>query len=978
MRIAVFDTNWTYTLDTPYELPLGGTQSAIAYFLEEMRIRNHDCYLFNNREKYEVIRGVHHIPSRNSINTIKQNKLQFDIIIVSCLPSDLFDLKLNLNSPNTIYALWTGHDVDQVPSKMLKEERYCDAVDLFIFVSNWQRERYIQTYGINFQKTIILRNGIGKPFEKYLDKPIMKHKNSMTYCSIPWRGLDLLVPIFKQIKEKYEDARLEIFSGLNIYQQKDDNKYDEFKNMSGVTHNYGIGQEKLAEELFNIEYLTYPNTFQETSCITALQAMACGCIVITSNLGALRETMNNLNEYVDINIYNFDQNEYVKSFIIKLEKYMNMDDNLIKIFVERNREHIKKNYTWSIICSKFENDYELFNRNHKVFLENYRNYLISGIKGIEQQKWLETIQLFNQISFFPNLSEYYVIKSNYGVGLYNLGNLELAKKNFKIARQLKNDFNVTKNLALLENSRDDIIKFIKYGRQALEFEFNVLLANLLAEKYELIGNYHDAIGLYEAILQVDPYNINCLNNLGNLKLLMISQVDDFDKCVDETYEKSLSRCVSINDHRRRELVLSNIIFNNLYNWKLSDEEIFKRSCRWYEYFPRDDNLLNIVNKLDRTKLSNNSSESKKIRIGYISCDFLTHPVGYMFHSILKNHNTNDFEIFCYDCALLSRTQNDEISKKLRSYNNASWYNLENKSDEEVLTKMIDDNLDILVDMMGHTRNTRMNILSYKPARIIISYFAYPGTNGLESIDYKFTDKYATPPECQKYYKEKLYCLPNGFQCYTPPQELEAVKNYNHWAPDSKYKINLCCFNNPTKLSIPTIETFVEILKKLPEAKLILRYCYYKSSFYKESIIKLFVDRGIDRERLDVGYDQLVDSLKLYNNIDIALDPFPYNGGTISSEALYMNTPIITLEGSTYVSRVGVSLLSNLGFQKYIAKTRDEYVDKVVTLARNEKELKFLHQYIRIRMMKSDLANSVAFTTNIENAYRDIASKYESK
>jgi predicted O-linked N-acetylglucosamine transferase (SPINDLY family) len=267
--------------------------------------------------------------------------------------------------------------------------------------------------------------------------------------------------------------------------------------------------------------------------------------------------------------------------------------------------------------------------------------------------------------------------------------------------------------------------------------------------------------------------------------------------------------------------------------------------------------------------------------------------------------------------------------------------------------------------MGHTRNTRMNILQYKPAKIQISYFAYPSTNGLKEIDYRFTDKYASPPETQKYFVEKFYYLPNGFQCYTPPINIDSVKNYNR---DSKYNIHLCCFNNPTKLSIPTIDTFCKVLKSLPNSKLFLRYCYYKSSYYKASILKLFTDRGIEKDRIDIGYEQIINALKMYDNIDIALDPFPYNGGTVSSESIYMNTPLITLEGTNYVSRVGVSLLSNLGLEKYIAKTTDEYVQKVVNLANNEDELKLLHQTLRIRMLKSDLANSVSFTKNVENAY----------
>jgi predicted O-linked N-acetylglucosamine transferase (SPINDLY family) len=432
-------------------------------------------------------------------------------------------------------------------------------------------------------------------------------------------------------------------------------------------------------------------------------------------------------------------------------------------------------------------------------------------------------------------------------------------------------------------------------------------------------------------------------------------------------KKSLELCIKLNEPRKKELVLSNIIFNNLYNWKLSDEEVFTRSCIWYKYFPKESALLEVANKLNRNKVS-----KSKIRVGYISCDFITHPVGFMFNSIIKNHNTDLFEIYCYDCCDTGKNIGDALSKTLREYNNAKWYDICNTSDKDALEIIVNDDLDILVDMMGHTRNTRMNLLQYKPARILISYFAYPGTNGLNEIDYRFTDKYASPIESQKYFVEKFYYLPNGFQCYTPPINVESIKNYTR----DKYTIHLCCFNNPTKLSIPTIDTFCTILRRLPEAKLFLRYCYYKSSFYKSTIIKLFLDRGIEKDRIDIGCEPIIEALALYNKMDIVLDPFPYNGGTISSEAIYMNTPIITLAGTTYYSRVGVSLLSNLGLEKYIANTIDEYIDKVVELANNPSELKVLHQILRLKMLNSDLANSVSFTKNIEHAYQDMVLQYK--
>ena len=967
MIIGVFDSGWKYTLDTPYNEPLGGTQSAICFFLEQMNIRGHKTYLFNKIDQIKTIRGVTHIPAESYHNYIQNHNLNFDVILVSCIPQELAMIKITLANSKTLYGLWTGHDTDQEPSKQFAFDKLKELVDIYVFVSNWQKNRYIIEYKIDESKCIVLRNGIAKTFEPFLNKPTNKKTNSMTYCSIPWRGLKLLIPIFNQVKKDFPDSTLKIFSGMNIYQQQDDgSNYELFKNMDGVDFNQGVSQVKLAEELSHIEYLTYPNIFQETSCITALQAMSCGCLIVTSDFGALKETMGGLNTYIE-NPNNLET--YLKEYVLKLEDLMNKSEEEKEELRNKNKDYIKNNYTYDIICSKFEKDINEIQLKYNKFMLSYNEKLQKALEYYTSNNFINSIQILNELNYFANINDYYIVVTNLGLSFYNLKQFNMAKRFLNIAANIKDDFANNKNLSLIELELGDLEKFIQYGKKALNFKFDTFLATLIAQNLELMGNYHESMGMYNSIIKLEPDNISAYNNIGNLHLMMISDDQDFDLTVQKTYYKALELSLKNNDQRKVELINSNIVFNNLYNWKLSEDEIFNRSCQWTMHMNKKDELNQIVSKLVRDKIV--LSENRKIRIGYMSCDFMTHPVGYMFESILKNHNTDLFEIYCYDHCDPVKNSNDPISLRLRSYDNAKWYQIFNKSDDELLKLLVNDDLDILVDMMGHTRNNRLYVLWYKPARIMVSYFAYPGTNGMNEFDWKFTDKYATPKHCQKYYKEKLYYLPGGFQCYTPPIDIESSKNYTR----DKYKINLCCFNNPTKLSKPTLQTFCEILKKLPNSKLYLRYCYYKSSYLKSIILKHFKDNGIDEDRIDIDHTTPVEALKLYNIMDIVLDPFPYNGGTISSEAIYMNTPLVTLEGKSYVSRVGVSLLSNLGLEKYIAKTIDEYIDIVVKLASNTSELRLLHQTLRLRMMNSDLANSASFTINIENGYEDMIKEY---
>ena len=808
MKIAIFDNSFEYNIETPYKEPLGGTQSAVCYFLEELALCNNEVYLLNNNKNHgEMIRNVKHIKFSEGINYIKENNIELDIIIVVSLIQEVFKIKYTLNNDKSIYCLWLHHDVNQAASQTLKDDKAKNCVDLFMFVSEWQRKRYIEKFNINYKKTYILKNGIGKPFEKFLNIKNEKKQKSLSYCSIPWRGLELLPDIYKSIKEYDNEASLNIYAGMNIYQQEETDTYKKkFENMENVNYNYGVSQTILAEELSKIDILTYPNIFPETSCITVLQAMAVGCIIITSDLGALKETMGGFNECININEYDFNRSEYILKFIEKLKDYFIMDNNFKNKLREYNKEYIKKNYLWSNIAQGFLNDISETITNKTNYVNNiHTNTLNEFIKNFNESKWKECLVISNNINNYRTLSEYYIIQLNVAICYYKIDLFNEAKKLFKQCLELNNDYNVNKNIALMELQRNDIKKFIKYGREAIIHEFDIELCNLLAEKYELLGMYNDAIAMYETIIKMDTNNINSLNNLGNLYLLCISQIENIDEIVNKLYYKALHLCNNNSENiRKKELILSNVIFNNLYNWKLSDAEIFTRSCIWYDYFPKEAILLDTVKYFDRKNFNS------KLKIGYIACDFITHPVGFMFNSILKNHNINEFDIFCYDCVDTGRKINDPITLELREYKNAQWRDLTGLSDAECLKIISNDNLDILVDMMGHTRNTRMNVLQYKPARVQISYFAYPSTNGLKEIDYRFTDNYATPPECDKYFVEKLYRLPNGFQCYTPPIKIDAIKNYEN---RGDFKIHLCCFNNPTKLSIPTIDTFCNILKK---------------------------------------------------------------------------------------------------------------------------------------------------------------------
>jgi tetratricopeptide (TPR) repeat protein len=242
--------------------------------------------------------------------------------------------------------------------------------------------------------------------------------------------------------------------------------------------------------------------------------MACGCLIVTSDLGALKETMGGLNDYVDINIYNFDKVSYVSKFVSVMRGLMNLDPKIKDKLREYNRNYIKQNYLWSVICQKFEQDIIIILLSYRKYLETeHKTFLSDMIKNFTETKMKECFINLSQIKFYPNINEYCIVKLNAGVCNFQFGKTDIAKKCFKTCLQLRNDYNINKNIALLELQANNLNKFVKYARQALSLEFEIELANLLAEKYEMLGLYNDAIGLYETIIFLDPNNVNSFNNL---------------------------------------------------------------------------------------------------------------------------------------------------------------------------------------------------------------------------------------------------------------------------------------------------------------------------------------------------------------------------------------------------------------------------------------------------------------------------------
>jgi predicted O-linked N-acetylglucosamine transferase (SPINDLY family) len=359
---------------------------------------------------------------------------------------------------------------------------------------------------------------------------------------------------------------------------------------------------------------------------------------------------------------------------------------------------------------------------------------------------------------------------------------------------------------------------------------------------------------------------------------------------------------------------------------------------------------------------NNCVPGRPLRIGYLSADMRRHSVAYFLKPLLAHHDHSRFAIYCY--ANVARP--DTVTTELKQLSN-HWRDITASNTEQAVRQIMKDGIDILVDLTGHMINNRLDILAKQAAPIQISWLGYPNTTGLPTIHYRLTDAIADPPgDSDPFYTEQLIRQP-VFLCYEPPDLNIPI------APPPSLKngyITFGSFNNPAKINSDVITAWASILRLTPHSRLLLKGLLLGDKDTRERYTALFAAHGINRERLDlIAYkESTTEHLNLYNDIDICLDTFPYNGTTTTFEALWMGLPVIVLRGDRHASRVGASILTHIGLPEFIAPSPKDYTLTAAQLARDPATLRDLRQDMRPRLLKSPFCQAHTFTGQLEATY----------
>jgi protein O-GlcNAc transferase len=466
--------------------------------------------------------------------------------------------------------------------------------------------------------------------------------------------------------------------------------------------------------------------------------------------------------------------------------------------------------------------------------------------------------------------------------------------------------------------------------------------NNLGNLFQAEGRLSDAKHHFEEALRFQPDSVSAHNNVGNL-LLSLGRIDDAIEC----FRHALALRPDY------AMAYSNILL------ALNSHEGYDPPALLIEHreFGR-----RFADHLPAIKFSKrNLKRGERLRIGYLSADFRSHSVAFFLDRILEHHDRSRFLVTCYSNVV----QPDAMTQRMRRHVE-QWRDIFTLKDDEAAQLIARDQIDILIDLGGHTERSRLLLLGRRPAPVQVSYLGYPNTTGMTQADYLITDSRIAPDDADRAYVEKVIRLPDSFFCYFGPEIGVSV------APPpvlSKGHITFGVLTNWVKVRPAMMELWVKILAREEGSRIILKANSLRDEHLANEVRSFFVSRGIAAERIEIhGWTDFLAYMQLMSEIDIGLDTFPFNGHTTTCHQLWMGVPVVTRVGETHASRMGLSVLSSLGLQDMAARTADEYVDIAVALAGKPEKLKDLRSAMRDRWKTSGLLDGVRFTRNLEQAY----------
>jgi predicted O-linked N-acetylglucosamine transferase (SPINDLY family) len=395
---------------------------------------------------------------------------------------------------------------------------------------------------------------------------------------------------------------------------------------------------------------------------------------------------------------------------------------------------------------------------------------------------------------------------------------------------------------------------------------------------------------------------------------------------------------------------------------LTRQELFEEHRRWGA--AHEEALRHTWRPFTQTR-----DEKRRLRVGYVSPDFRHHAVAFFIEGVLRNHDHENFEIHAFD---VSTAPEDATTARLRTHCD-HWHRLGKLNDDDTSEVIRRHEIDILVDLSGHTAHNRLLVFARRSAPVQVTWFGYMNTTGLSSIDYRLTDAWLDPPgESDAFYTETLFRLPTA-ACFQPDSDSPDVSS----APVVRNGFfTLASLNQWTKVTPATKDMWSRILLQVPSARLLVVALGGDDPEVRNAVVDEFLARGVSYDRVKVrGYRPLRHFLASLAEVDFALDPFPYGGGTTTLHAAWMGVPTVALQTASELGRCTPGILAALGLYELVSSDPEQYIAIATALANDPSRIQQYRVQLRDRFRRSALMDAMPLTRSVEAAYRSIWTDY---
>ncbi|MBI3375956.1 MAG: tetratricopeptide repeat protein [Betaproteobacteria bacterium] len=575
--------------------------------------------------------------------------------------------------------------------------------------------------------------------------------------------------------------------------------------------------------------------------------------------------------------------------------------------------------------------------------------------------------------------DYHEAYNNLGAVLAALGRIAEAEASYRRALILDPDYhmahgnlaNALQALGRFSEAEASYLRAIELRPDLHEAHYN--LGNAL----QALGRSSEAQASYRRAIALKPGFHEAHNNLGNA----LQTLGRFSEA-----EASFRRALALRpDYSEAHSNLGNVLHDlgRLAEAEASYRQALKLKPDFHEAYS---NLIFSLNylpgqtaatvRVDAGKYGElvaakaraystwlvTTNRSRRMRIGLVSGDLGSHPVTYFLEGFLSELSREQIELYAYET--MART--DAVSERIKLLF-AAWRPIIGMSDEQLARRIHADAIDVLVDLSGHTAHNRLPVFAWKPAPVQVTWLGYCESTGVPGMDYILGDPYCTPADEAAHYSETIWRLPETNCCFTPPAiplqvaPLPALRNGF---------VTFGSFNNLTKMNHAVVALWARVLAAVPDSRLFLKARQLGDAAVREDTLRRFATCGVAAGRLVLeGHSSRAEMLRDYERVDIALDPFPVQGGTVSVEALWMGVPVLTRRGERFLAHFGEMIASNAGLSDWIASDDDGFVMLAVKHAAGVDRLSRLRAGLRAQVLASPLFDAPRFARHFEDAMR---------